>query len=87
MELPQLTSVVVNAECEVRSSETHWNQGLIANLTGLLPFVFWIEVQETIGIAFVCCILWIICGLAIPCVDVAVLEAQIAYISNMNIYQ
>jgi len=61
----QLTSVVVNTECEVRSSETHWNQGLIANLTGLLPFVFWIEVWGTIGIAFVCCILWIICGLPI----------------------
>jgi len=62
---PQLTSAVVNAECEVRSSETHWNQGLIANLTGLLLFVFWIEVRGTIGIAFVCCILWIICSLAI----------------------
>jgi len=63
---PQSTSVVVNAECEIRGSETHWNQGLIANLTGLLPFVFWIEVRGTIGIVFVCCILWIVCGLAIP---------------------
>jgi len=62
---PQSTSVVVNTECEVRSSETYWNQGLIANLTGLLPFVFWIEVWGTIGIAFVCCILWIVCSLAI----------------------
>jgi len=63
---PQSTSVVVNAECKVRSSETHWNQGLIANLTGLLLFVFWIEVWGTIGIALVCCILWIICSLATP---------------------
>jgi len=63
---PQSTSVVVNAECEVRSSETHWNQELIANLTGLLPFVFWIEVWGTIEIAFVCCIRWIVCSLAIP---------------------
>ena len=45
---------------------THWNQGLIANLTGLLPFVFWIEVQGTVEIAFVSCILWIVCDLAIP---------------------
>jgi len=63
---PQSTSVVVNAEYKVRSSETHWDQGLIANLTELLPFVFWIEVWGTIGIAFVCCILWIVCSLAIP---------------------
>jgi len=62
---PQSNSVVVNTECEVRSSETHWNQELIANLTGLLPFVFWIEVRGTIRIAFVCCILWIVCSLAI----------------------